>query len=319
MENSDYKKQQILVSRMYYNENMTQLEIAQKLGISRPKVSRILTEARSGGIVRIYIQDTIDTESELENRFKELFGLKNIHIVSVNTNNPTLITPLVAEEAAMQLASLIRPDSVIGVGWGRTLLCIINALPYLNYPESKVVQLCGNIDKAMYANHAHEIVSHLCDKLSSAAYNLPCPAVVDNPLILEMLMHDGKTKSVMQLGADADIMLVNIALVDSSSCLINSDYLTEADIHTLTEKGAVGSICCRYYDISGNPCDSGIDNRTMTVSIDAIKKCGCAMTCVADSRRAGALLGALNGGMLDILVVDSITAAEVMRLHDNMQ
>lgn len=43
------------VARLYYEENMTQNEIAKKLGISRPLVSILLTEARACGVVTITI------------------------------------------------------------------------------------------------------------------------------------------------------------------------------------------------------------------------------------------------------------------------
>ena len=43
------------VARLYYEENMTKNEIAKKLGISRPLVSILLTEARACGVVTITI------------------------------------------------------------------------------------------------------------------------------------------------------------------------------------------------------------------------------------------------------------------------
>lgn len=43
------------VARLYYEQNMTQNEIAKELGISRPLVSILLTEARTCGIVTISI------------------------------------------------------------------------------------------------------------------------------------------------------------------------------------------------------------------------------------------------------------------------
>lgn len=43
------------VARLYYEQNMTQNEIAKELGISRPLVSILLTEAKACGIVTISI------------------------------------------------------------------------------------------------------------------------------------------------------------------------------------------------------------------------------------------------------------------------
>ena len=48
------------VARLYYEQNKTQNEIAKELGISRPLVSILLTEARTCGIVTISINRVED-------------------------------------------------------------------------------------------------------------------------------------------------------------------------------------------------------------------------------------------------------------------
>ena len=49
----------VKIATMYYEENKNQSEIASALGISRPLVSRYLTEARDFGNVKIQIQSPI--------------------------------------------------------------------------------------------------------------------------------------------------------------------------------------------------------------------------------------------------------------------
>ena len=48
------------VARLYYEQNMTQNEIAKMMGISRPLVSILLTEARACGVVTITINRVED-------------------------------------------------------------------------------------------------------------------------------------------------------------------------------------------------------------------------------------------------------------------
>ena len=40
------------IADLYYNSNLTQSEIAHRYNISRPKVSRLLADARENGIVK---------------------------------------------------------------------------------------------------------------------------------------------------------------------------------------------------------------------------------------------------------------------------
>ncbi|MFR9189334.1 MAG: sigma factor-like helix-turn-helix DNA-binding protein [Anaerotruncus massiliensis (ex Togo et al. 2019)] len=43
------------VARLYYLDNLNQAEISAEMGLSRPKVSRLLAKAREDGIVNIQI------------------------------------------------------------------------------------------------------------------------------------------------------------------------------------------------------------------------------------------------------------------------
>jgi len=45
-----------LIARMYYEEKLTQQEIAEKLGVSRPLISRLLQDARDLQLVEIRIR-----------------------------------------------------------------------------------------------------------------------------------------------------------------------------------------------------------------------------------------------------------------------
>ena len=60
MQISDSDRMQLInVAKMYYEANMTQQDIAQRLGVSRPLVSKMLTKARECGIVSITVNDNV--------------------------------------------------------------------------------------------------------------------------------------------------------------------------------------------------------------------------------------------------------------------
>lgn len=50
------EKDYVKVAIMYYDEGMTQAEIAKKMGVSRSLVSKILIDAREAKIVEIFYQ-----------------------------------------------------------------------------------------------------------------------------------------------------------------------------------------------------------------------------------------------------------------------
>ena len=61
---------------MYYNENLSQQEIASALSLSRPTLSRLLTGAREQKLIRIEVADVEFVKYwELSEKLKEKYNL----------------------------------------------------------------------------------------------------------------------------------------------------------------------------------------------------------------------------------------------------
>ena len=83
---SEYKKMRrilrlVEISRLYYKQNLTQVEVAKKFNISRPLVSKLLAEARDSGIVHIEIKNPITTNTELLDQLSDIYNLEGGLIV----------------------------------------------------------------------------------------------------------------------------------------------------------------------------------------------------------------------------------------------
>lgn len=108
----------VKVSHMYYEADMKQSEIAQKLGIDRSTVSKYLKRAKDTGIVKIFIaQDSYET---LESALEEKFNLKEVFIVP-SSNNPDEVYSNLGKAGLLMLKRLIKNNMVIGFNWGRTM------------------------------------------------------------------------------------------------------------------------------------------------------------------------------------------------------
>ena len=81
---------------MYYENEMGQNEIAQKLGISRPTVSKLLKEAKERGYLRIEIVGPQEQNCyKLERELEEKFGLKEAIVVEdMTTHSNQLVVEL---------------------------------------------------------------------------------------------------------------------------------------------------------------------------------------------------------------------------------
>ncbi len=305
------------VARYYYFDNLTQEQIAHRLGLSRPKISRLLAEARDKGVVKVFISDLEDNMTDLEDRLLSLFDLRKVKVVSVPPNDLPLAFQMTCKEGAKYFADLLTEGDHIGVGWGGTLYEISKNLQHLAIKNCSIVQLFGNLDTGEADDYANDIVSQLALKLDSkSSHIIPCPVIVGNQIIVDILMHDEKIRQSINLAKNCNKMLINIGLPTRENCLYKGKYIDDADLAMLNSRNAVGCIGCRFYDENGEICDEDLNSRTIGVSIEDIKNADSVITCVVGLHKARALFAALKAGFLDIIIVDSITAMEVIKLAE---
>ena len=226
------------IAKLYYEEGRTQSEIATQFSISRPKVSRKLAEARERGIVKIFIDDAIDDISEMEQQLLTAFHLKGARVASVPEDDVELAIQLTARLGAQFLPTFLDPGDHLGVTWGWTLVELSKEFPAFALPDCSLVQLSGAVDNANCRSFAHEIISNLSQKLGAeSAFCLPCPALVESPIILDILLHDAKVRSLLERVEACNKLFVNIATPDEDSCLYQAGYLNDENIARLKDVG----------------------------------------------------------------------------------
>jgi deoxyribonucleoside regulator len=302
----------IEVSKFYYEEQLTQAQIAKKVGLSRPKISRLLKLARETGLVKVIISNPFEDLHSLEKKLISLFSLKDAKVVFVPEANDTLSKQITARESVPFISRLFEPGDRIGVAWGVTIYEVVKNLPSFRLPGATIVQLSGGVDNAKAKNYANEIVQTLAQKLEAEAFTLPCPAMVDRKAIAEALMSDAKIKNVLELGRNCDKLVISIGVPGADSCLTQAGYIKQEDLQRLQKEGAVGIMCNRFYNSEGNICDSDLDQRTLGIRLEDIKRAKCVIACIAGLGKAKALFYALKAGYIDYLVVDSITAKALL-------
>lgn len=304
-----------IIADLYYNKNQTQAEIAERLSISRPKVSRKLNEAREKGIVKIFIDNSVDDINNQERQLYNIFNLKGVKVISVPQGDKELALKVFAQSGAPYLSEFLNDGDHIGVSWGWTLSELTKCLPDKGCTDCSIVQLTGGVDNAKCHSFAQEIITNMEQSLSAReAFFLPCPALVENAIIYDILLHDAKIKFILDQGQRCDKMIANIALPNESSCLYQAGYLVDEDIARLKDEGAVGNICGRFFDRAGNICDKELNNRTIGISFDDLKKSENVISCIVGDHKAEAVFYALKAGLVNVLLIDSFTAEKIIHL-----
>jgi DNA-binding transcriptional regulator LsrR (DeoR family) len=155
------------VARLYYVRELTQQEIAERLGVSRFKVLRLLEQARSEGVVRFEIDEPVPVIDGLSRGLEDRFG----------------VTALVVESdvpgaTASLLPRLLAAHDVLGVAWGETLAAVADRLPELG-GEIPIVQICGAIEGLVPGTGPTELAARFAAKTGGRFYPLEAPATPD--------------------------------------------------------------------------------------------------------------------------------------------
>ena len=120
------------VARLYYIEDLNQEQIAQRIGGSRSNVSRMLREARSRGLVEIRIRTPLRTVPRLQEELETRMGLRECLVLASEDQEPSASGGIssavnMAALTARYIQESIADDSILGVGWSRTIYRSVNS------------------------------------------------------------------------------------------------------------------------------------------------------------------------------------------------
>lgn len=309
----DYKRIELLVkvAKLYYEHGYSQDMVAKALSLSRPYISKLLSEAKEAGIVRIEVIDPMNTGSLLEKKMMEAFQLERVIAVSMEPGQSALAN--VGREAARYLNGIVKSGDIIGVSWGETVYHCSQAMQKrTDLEDITVVQLCGGVSNLSKNIYATEVTRNISTALGGTSYSLPLPAVVDDGTLKKIMLQDHTISTVNELGEKANIALFTMGAFGLRSALVRAGYLTESRMKELESKGAVGDVCSHVIDAEGMICDPSLDVRTIATPLENIKAKEHRIGVAAGLSKVDCICGALKAGLLTVLVTTEETAGWVL-------
>ncbi|MCL5985095.1 MAG: sugar-binding transcriptional regulator [Actinobacteria bacterium] len=306
----------IKVCNLYYINHLTQNEIAERLKISRYQVSRMIDKALVDGIVKITIADAPSKFSSLNRELEERFKLKRAIVIDDPGLSNNDLKARLGTAAASYLQEIIKDGDVIGVSWGTTVNEMVKALPPKINRRVEVVQITGGSHQLSMDLNCHDVARRLAVKFGVEPHLLYAPALVDSKEMRDLLIKDSNIKRTFDYFENITIALVGIGTLSPKihSTLVESGHLSERDVKILLEAGAVGDIFSRFFDINGNICDTELNDRVIAMSPDQLMKVPYRVGIAGGSHKALAILGAIMGELVNILLTDSTTAEEILRI-----
>jgi DNA-binding transcriptional regulator LsrR (DeoR family) len=305
----------VRVARLYHEVGLKQPEIATRLRLSQPKVSRLLKEAQAEGIVRISVRPPGGTNPELEDALQSRYRLADAEIVDTSSDDDAAAVRELGAAAAFHIETTVRSGDVIGVSsWSATLLAMVDAMhPVAGVRDTRVVQILGGGGDPGAEGHATHLVRRLAYLLHGEGTFLPAPSSVGSPEARAVLLADPFVQRAMTLWDQLDIALVGIGGQQPSGLLASSgNVFSEAELQTVRALGGVGDIGQRYLCADGQPVATPLHDRVIGIELEQLRRVPRAIAVAGGPGKTDAIRAALIGGWVNRLITDTFTAARLL-------
>jgi deoxyribonucleoside regulator len=299
------------ISKLYYEGGHTQQEIADYLCISRPKVSRMLKQARDKGIVNITVLTPPGVHADLERQLESRFGLMEAVVVEEEDwESQESVARAVGAAAAQYVRHTLRDGDVIGVSWGATLSVMVDTLSPQVAPNAHIVQMVGGLGPPEAETHATELARRMAHTLGCKLTLLPAPGILDSEAAMQVMVADRHVERAFEMMSRINVAYVGIGAPISNSMLMRSGWIMTPELlGELSALGTVGDIALRFFTIDGQPVSHEICDRILGITVQQLKCVERVVGVSGGPEKRRAVRGALEGGLINVLITDYMTAS----------
>jgi len=300
---------------LYHVRGLSQEEVGQNLGISRFRVTRMLAEARDRGIVRIAIEHETTQTRELADRLDAKWGLTETLVAPVPSGvqgDSDYARRAVGAVAAGFLQRVGSGEAVrcIGVGWGRTVAAMAQALTGLRNPDLRFVSLMGSLVRTS-ETHPFDVCSRLASLTGGKAVFLPAPFLADSVEDCQVILRQRLVRETLAVARGVDHAIISLGECTPDSFLFASGILTGEDGVALQAAGAIADTTGMFFRADGSLAETDLNRRAPSVSLADLQACDVALL-AAGMEKAAATRAVLRAGFVKRLIVDEVLAGALL-------
>ena len=298
------------VARQFYLEGVSKIDIADRLGISRFRVARLLDSARESGMVRIEIGlpgGSLDPGLSAE--LCTAFGLRHAFVFNFPSDGSPLRQRL-GEAAGQVLMDLIAPGDVLGLTWSRTLSGLAAALTQL--PPCPIVQMTGAVPPPD-GRDLLEVVRSVARIGGGPAHVFYAPMLLDDAQTAAAIRRQGDIAEAFALIPSVTIAVVSIGAWAPGLSTIY-DAVTPLERDALTALGVGAELAGVFIGADGGPVATPLDSRMIVTPAPLFTRIPFVLGVAYDADKSPAVLAAVRGGLVHGLVTHTELAERLLRL-----
>jgi deoxyribonucleoside regulator len=303
------------IASLYYEDALTQGEIARRIRTSRSTVSRMLQEAREAGVVEITVHYPWKTVPEIEEALRARFGLRQARVLLGQGRPYEEVVRGLGALAARYIESIVREDTVLGISWGVAVHSTVRALRPERRMPITVAQMVGAVGEGDPLIDGPELARLLAGVYGGQYRYLHAPLLVEDAHARDVLLGEPRIRETLALARRADVALVGIGAPGTEvHSLLRAGYVGREALAGLRAQGVVGDICARHYDAHGRELDIELNRRIVGIELEALHAIDQVIGVAGGEPKAAAILGALRGGHVNVLVTDDAAASRVLAM-----
>ena len=306
--------------KLYYEDGHTQNEIAENLGISRPTVARLLKGGKEQGIVKIELLNPFDNDFfDIAQKIENKYNLREVIIVP-DESDEFIQKKEVSKAAAEYFDRILEKDNIVGFSMGTTVKLVAEYVTKRQNLNLTFLPLIGGTGQIQQEIHPNDIVLDFVKKYEGNFKLLHAPAIVSNKEIKNEFLKEKNISNIISFIKKCNIAVVGIGTpLNKNSTMMKTGYFDEAELAEFKHNSVVGDICLQFYNKEGENSNFEFNERVIGISLNDLKKIGTVIGVAAGIEKKDAVIGALNGNYLGVLVTNYSVAKEIEKYMERSE
>ena len=303
-----------VAARLYFVQEIRQREVAQRLGVSQARVSRLLRQAHDCGIVCTLLNIPEGLHPDLEEQVEQRYGVSEVHVVEVPA--PDDAVPYALGWAAARFFSVgtLRGATIGFTSWSTTLQELAGALDD-TLPRTgvqRVVETVGGLGPPAAQHAAARATQRLSRLLGAEPVYLRTPGIASTPAARESAARDPHVQRALELLSDLDVVFVGVGPSLPPPAPGGDGLLTPDQLQQVRDLGAAGQIVQRQLDADGRPLPSALDDLVVGITLPQLMQARRRVVVAGGRSKHSAIAAAVRGGWVDVLMTDVQTARHLV-------
>ncbi len=308
---------------LYYIGALNQEATAKRLGLTRARVNKLLSDARDTGLVSISINESNVGLLPVEEAIRLRYGLDFCICTPAldrdadRSESEELLSRFAFRAVGAAAATHLRrhlaetPLAVVGTGWGRTLEQMTLQLAGVSAPKARFISLMGSLTSNL-AYNPFEVLHAFARSTGAEGFFLPVPFIADTPEVRQILLSQQSVQQALSLARSTTVAYISIGELREGSLLRSQQMISAQELEQLRDLGAVGDTNGLFFDANGAAVDHPLNQRTIALGLDDLRKT-CTVALVAGKSKLQASKGFLASGVARGLIIDGDTAIELAK------